>query len=50
MSDDKATEQETDPNETQRSSDEDAEKDKPVDEPWETQDQPHQGEEGQDIV
>jgi hypothetical protein len=50
MSDDTAAEQATEPNETQQSADEDEEKDKPVDVAWETQDQPHEGEEGQDIV
>jgi hypothetical protein len=39
-------------NDTQRRIDTETEeeKDKPVDQPWETQDQPHEGEEGQDIV
>jgi hypothetical protein len=48
MSDEDATE----PNATQQKieEDEEKEKDKPVDVPWETQDQPHEGEEGQDIV
>ena len=46
MSDEQATE----PNATQQRIDEDEEKDKPADVPWETQDQPHEGEEGQDIV
>ena len=52
MSDDKAPERATEPNETQQSIDEDEDKgkDTPVDVPWETQDQPHEGEEGQDIV
>jgi hypothetical protein len=43
-------EHETEPNATQQSIDEDEEKDKLVDIPWETTDQPHEGEEGQDIV
>jgi len=39
-------------NDTQRRIDAETEeeKDKPADQPWETQDQPHEGEEGQDIV
>jgi hypothetical protein len=50
MSDDEAREQATEPNGTQQSIDEDEKKVKPVDVPWETQDQPHEGEEGQGIV
>jgi len=46
------TESEDERNDTQRRIDEEPEdeKEKPADVPWETQDQPHEGEEGQDIV
>jgi hypothetical protein len=50
MSDDTAAEHATEPNETEQSVDEEEEKDEPVDVARETQDQPHEGEEGQDIV